>query len=108
MNQTASCNLLYTHTFFMGVTAENPKDSDCALARAAASGELAAVGDLYNRHSRRVYSLCLRMTRNAADAEDLTQEVFINILRKIGSFRGEGQFTTWLYRLTVNQVLMYF
>ncbi len=92
----------------MGVTAENPKDSDFALAQAAASGELAAVGNLYDRHSHRVYSLCLRMTRNAADAEDLTQEVFLQLFRKIGSFRGEGQFTTWLHRLTVNQVLMYF
>jgi len=48
------------------------------------------------------------MTRNATEAEDLTQEVFIQLLRKIGSFRGESQFTTWLHRLTVNQVLMHF
>ena len=48
------------------------------------------------------------MTRNDAEAEDLTQEVFIQLLQKIGSFRGESQFTTWLYRLTVNQVLMHF
>jgi RNA polymerase sigma-70 factor (ECF subfamily) len=92
----------------MGIPAHNPNDSDYALARAAASGALAAVGDLYDRHSRRVYSLCFRMTRNAADAEDLTQEVFIQLLRKIGTFRGESQFTSWLHRLTVNQVLMYF
>jgi RNA polymerase sigma-70 factor (ECF subfamily) len=48
------------------------------------------------------------MVRNAADAEDLTQEVFMHVLRQIGSFRGESQFTTWLHRLAVNQVLMYF
>jgi RNA polymerase sigma-70 factor (ECF subfamily) len=48
------------------------------------------------------------MTRNEADSEDLTQEVFIQLYRKIGSFRGESQFTSWLYRLTVNQVLMSF
>ena len=108
MMQTASCDLLQTQTFFTGPATESPKDSDYALARAAASGAIAAIGDLYDRHSRRVYSLCFRMTRNAADAEDLTQEIFIQLFRKIGSFRGESQFTTWLHRFTVNQVLMYF
>jgi RNA polymerase sigma-70 factor (ECF subfamily) len=48
------------------------------------------------------------MTRNATEAEDLTQEVFIQVLTKIGSFRGESRFTTWLHRLTVNRVLMHF
>ena len=88
--------------------AEYPQDSDYALARAAARGVVAALGDLYERHNRRVYAVCLRMTGNAADAEDLTQEVFIHLFRKIGSFRGESQFSTWLHRLTVNYVLMYF
>ena len=73
-----------------------------------AKGARAALGELYERHSRRVYSLCLRMTRNPAEAEDLTQEVFIHLLHKIDSFRGESQFTTWLHRLTVNYVLMHF
>jgi RNA polymerase sigma-70 factor (ECF subfamily) len=75
---------------------------------AAATGATGAIGDLYQRHRRRVYSLCLRMTRNVDEAEDLTQEVFIQLLRKIGSFRGDSHFSTWLYRLTVNQVLMHF
>ena len=48
------------------------------------------------------------MTANTAEAEDLAQEVFIQLYRKIGSFRGESQLTTWLHRLTVNQVLMHF
>ena len=48
------------------------------------------------------------MTQNPAEAEDLTQEVFIHLYRKIGSFRGESQFTSWLHRLTVNMVLMHF
>src|SRR5690349_21030302 len=108
MNQTASCDCLRPRPFFPGVAAGNPKDSDYALALAAARGALAAVGDLYDRHSRRVYSLCLRMTRNAADAEDLTQEIFLHLMRKIESFRGESQFTTWLHRLTINHVLMHF
>jgi RNA polymerase sigma-70 factor (ECF subfamily) len=82
--------------------------SDRALAFAASKGDVAAFETLYARHNRRVYSLCLRMTQNEAEAEDLTQEAFIQVFRKIGSFRGESAFTTWLHRLTVNQVLMHF
>ena len=82
--------------------------SDHALAMAAAKGDMSAFEKLYERHNRRVYSLCLRMTQNVAEAEDLTQEAFIQLFRKIGSFRGESAFTTWLHRLTVNQVLMHF
>ncbi|MBX3280544.1 MAG: RNA polymerase sigma factor [Acidobacteria bacterium] len=63
---------------------------------------------LYVRHHRRVYSLCLRMVANVTEAEDLTQEVFVHLFRKLGSFRGESAFTTWLHRLTVNHVLMHF
>jgi RNA polymerase sigma-70 factor (ECF subfamily) len=82
--------------------------SDHALAQMSAGGDMLAFEELYERHSRRVYSLCLRMTANTAEAEDLTQEVFIQLHRKVGSFRGESQFTTWLHRMTVNQVLMHF
>lgn len=82
--------------------------SDYALACAAANGRMTALGDLYERHSRRVFAVCLGMTRNPAQAEDLTQEVFVHLIRKIGSFRGDSQFSTWLHRLTVNLVLMHF
>ena len=61
------------------VAYEGVKDIDTALARAAATGEGEALADLYKRHSRRVYSLCLRMTRDISDAEDLTQEVFMPV-----------------------------
>jgi RNA polymerase sigma-70 factor, ECF subfamily len=64
--------------------------------------------DLYQEHHGRVFSICLRMTENIQEAEDLTQEVFIHLFRTIGSFRGESAFTTWLHRLTVNIVLMHF
>ena len=87
---------------------DTAKSTDIVLAQAAANGEMAAFEELYNRHHRRVYSLCLRMLQNAAEAEDLTQEVFIQLYRKIGSFRGDSAFTTWLHRMTVNQVLMHF
>lgn len=90
------------------LTPEHLNDSDYLLARAAAKGSTSALGELYSRHSGRVYALALRMTRNAADAEDLTQEVFIHLLRKIGTFRGDSRFTTWLHRLTANLVLMHF
>lgn len=64
--------------------------------------------DLYQLHNRRVYSICLRMTQDISVAEDLTHEVFVQLFRTIGTFRGESAFTTWLHRLTVNHVLMYF
>jgi len=87
---------------------ERAEATDYELAQRASSGDMPSFEQLYARHSRRVYSLCLRMTANTAEAEDLAQEVFIQLFRKIGSFRGESQFTTWLHRLTVNQVLMHF
>jgi RNA polymerase sigma-70 factor (ECF subfamily) len=62
---------------------------------------------LYQTHHRRVYSICLRMTKDTSDAEDLTQEVFVQLFRTVGSFRGDSAFTTWLHRLTVNHVLMH-
>ncbi len=88
--------------------AEKENSTDYQLAQRAAAGDSVAFEELYSRHGRRVYSLCLRMTANSAEAEDLSQEVFIQLYRKAGSFRGESQFTTWLHRLTVNQVLMHF
>jgi RNA polymerase sigma-70 factor, ECF subfamily len=73
----------------------------------AKQGDAQAFQDLYDRHKRRVYSLCLRMTANTAEAEDLTQEAFLQLYRKIGTFRGESAFSTWLHRLSVNVVLMH-
>jgi RNA polymerase sigma-70 factor (ECF subfamily) len=81
---------------------------DFELTQAAANGNMMAFEEIYNRHHRRVYSICLRMLQNATEAEDLTQDVFIQLHRKIGSFRGDSAFTTWLHRMTVNQVLMHF
>ena len=71
-------------------------------------GEQQTFHELYQKYHERVYSTCLRMTQNASESEDLTQEVFIRLFRTIGSFRGESAFTTWLHRLTVNRVLMHF
>lgn len=71
-------------------------------------GDLLRFEELYKLHHRRVYAVCLRMTGNPAEAEDLSQEVFVRVFRKLDTFRGESSFTTWLHRLTVNQVLMHF
>jgi RNA polymerase sigma-70 factor (ECF subfamily) len=82
--------------------------SDAGITQALSGDKMSGFEDLYRTHYRRVYSICLRMTGSVAEAEDLTQEVFIQLHRKLGSFRGEAAFTTWLHRLTVNQVLMHF
>ena len=81
---------------------------DEALARLAANGNAAAFDEIYSRHRSFVYSIALRMTGNPADAEDLTQESFVSVFRRVSSFRGDASFTTWLYRLAVNQVKMHF
>lgn len=74
----------------------------------AKKGSAEAFEILYHAHKRRIYSLCLRMTGNTAEAEDLTQEAFLQLFRKIGTFRGESAFSTWMHRLAVNLVLMRF
>src|SRR5450755_3089508 len=61
----------------------------------AKQGDAACFEGLYGLHKRRVYSLCLRMTGNTAEAEDLTQEAFLQLFRKISTFRGESAFSTW-------------
>jgi len=80
--------------------------SEAELIRRAQGGEEAAFEALYDAHKRRTYSLFLRMTRDAAEAEDLTQEAFLQVFRKIHTFRGDSAFSTWLHRLSVNLVLM--
>ena len=80
--------------------------SEAEAIRLAQQGDAAAFERIYRLHSRRVYALCLRMVGNTAEAEDLTQEVFLQLFRKIHTFRGESAFSTWLHRLSVNVVLM--
>lgn len=88
----------------------DPKQSKITESEAierAKQGDEAAFEVLYNLHKRRVYSLCLRMVSNPAQAEDLAQEAFLQLFRKVGTFRGESAFSTWLHRMTVNVVLMH-
>ena len=85
---------------------ENSELPEADAIRLAQQGDAVAFERLYRLHSRRVYSLCLRMVGNTAEAEDLTQEAFLQLFRKIATFRGESAFSTWLHRLAVNVVLM--
>lgn len=81
-------------------------DSQRTLVQRAQAGDEQAFATLFQMHQKRVYSVCLLMTKDVAEAEDLTQEAFLQVFRAIGSFRGDSAFSTWLYRVAVNTVLM--
>ncbi len=81
--------------------------SDADVLVRAQNGDHHAFAQLYSLHKRRIYSLCLRMVGNVAEAEDLTQEAFLQLHRKIATFRGDSAFSTWLHRLAINVVLMH-
>ena len=78
---------------------------DDLVARAQA-GDQTAFRDLYRQHAGRVYALCLRLTGDARDADERTQDVFVRLWDKLGSFRGESAFGTWLHRVAVNLFLV--
>lgn len=82
--------------------------ADADLIRRAQDGDANAFASLYEAHRSKVYSLCLRMTNNTAEAEDLTQDAFLQVFRKMATFRGDSALSTWLYRVAVNTVLMHF
>jgi RNA polymerase sigma-70 factor (ECF subfamily) len=87
---------------------ELPELTDADVVRLAQHGDADAFERIYQLHSRKIYNLCLRMTRDRTEAEDLTQDVFLQLLRKIDTFRSESAFSTWLHRMSVNIVLMRF
>jgi RNA polymerase sigma-70 factor (ECF subfamily) len=84
-----------------------PLDFDDVVKRAQ-QGDADAFAALFHAHKARIYSVCLRMTNNATEAEDLTQDAFLQVFRKIATFRGDSAFSTWLHRIAVNTVLMHF
>lgn len=88
------------------VTATRALDSE--LVTRAQRGDSDAFAALFHTHKPRVYSLCLRMTNNTAEAEDITQEAFLQVFRKLSTFRGDSALSTWLHRIAVNTVLMRF
>jgi RNA polymerase sigma-70 factor (ECF subfamily) len=77
-----------------------------SLVERAQRGDEQAFAALFELHKKRVYSVCFMMTRDVTDAEDLTQEAFLQVFRTINTFRGNAAFSTWLYRIAVNTVLM--
>jgi RNA polymerase sigma-70 factor (ECF subfamily) len=89
------------------VPTASPRAVEAEILARAQAGDHCAFAHLYSLHKRRIYSLCLRMVGNVAEAEDLTQEAFLQLHRKIATFRGDSAFSTWLHRLTINVVLMH-
>jgi RNA polymerase sigma-70 factor (ECF subfamily) len=83
-------------------------ESDLELVKRAQRGDSDAFASLFHAHKARIYSVCLRMTNNTAEAEDLTQDAFLQVFRKLATFRGDSALSTWLYRIAVNTVLMHF
>jgi RNA polymerase sigma-70 factor (ECF subfamily) len=87
-------------------TAQRKSDAD--LVGRALEGNEEAFATLFHTYKSKIYSLCLRMTSNVAEAEDLTQDAFLQVFRKLATFRGDSALSTWLYRVAVNTVLMHF
>lgn len=109
----ATCVISSTAANLIPVQKEiTPKDNtrnpsmERNLVQRAQRGDEQAFASLFELHKKRVYSVCLLMTKDVAEAEDLTQEAFLQVFRTIGTFRGEAAFSTWLYRIAVNTVLM--
>lgn len=82
-----------------------PEDRDLVLCKRCQQGDVHALEELYKRHKDKVYALVLRMTNNVQDAEDIVQEIFVQVQRKIADFRGDAAFSSWLYRVATNVTL---
>ena len=90
------------------LTQSSRTETDFELVKRAQEGDAEAFAALFHAHKGRVYSICLRMTNNTAQAEDLTQDAFLQVFRKLDTFKGNSALSTWLYRIAVNTVLMHF
>jgi RNA polymerase sigma-70 factor (ECF subfamily) len=103
----ATCVISSAATNLIPINRDVKRDiSERTLVQRAQNGDEQAFATLFEQHKKRVYSVCLLMTKDVAEAEDLTQEAFLQVFRTIGTFRGEAAFSTWLYRIAVNTVLM--
>ncbi len=80
----------------------NIEMSEAEAIEKARTGDVSGYEGLYHLHKQRVYAWCLRFTGNVSDAEDLTQEVFLQVFRKLSTFRGNAKFGSWLYRIAIN------
>ena len=81
-------------------------DSDRILVKKAQAGDYSAFEELVQRHEKKIYNLAYRIMGNQEDASDILQETFLQAFRKLGTFKGESEFSTWLYRVAVNLCLM--
>jgi RNA polymerase sigma-70 factor (ECF subfamily) len=90
----------------VGEASQTIPDAISMAVSRAQDGDREAFATLFELHKKKVYSICLRMTGNVAEAEDLTQDAFMQAFRKLATFRGDSLFSTWLYRIAVNTVLM--
>jgi RNA polymerase sigma-70 factor (ECF subfamily) len=97
-----------TRYAFGGNMSDERRNNEIQLISSAKQGDDQAFAALFNLHKRRVYSLCLHMSKDVAEAEDLTQDAFMRVFRKLDTFRGDARFSTWLYRIAVNTVLAKF
>lgn len=103
----ATCVISATATDVIPSEKESVRDnSELSLVQRAQQGDEQAFATLFQLHKKRVYSVCLLMTKDVAEAEDLTQEAFLQVFRSVSTFRGDAAFSTWLYRVAVNTVLM--
>jgi RNA polymerase sigma-70 factor (ECF subfamily) len=102
---TEWCPNVYQDCFSVAFAEEPVREDDNGrIIRLVQQGDTDAFEDLVLRHQDRVFNTALRLLGDHEEAADVTQEVFVSCFRKIGSFRGDARFTTWLYRVTVNAV----
>src|SRR5438105_12850614 len=85
---------------------QGAEPEDRELVTRAQKGDGPAFAELVARHQRQLYRLALRMTGSEADAQEVLQEAFLNAYQKLPNFRGEAQFSSWLYRIAANSALM--
>jgi RNA polymerase sigma-70 factor (ECF subfamily) len=96
------------HTVNIEKNSSAQRASDLELVKKAQQGDADAFAALYSAHKYKIYSLCLRMTGNMTEAEDLTHDAFLQAFRRLSAFRGESAISTWFYRVAVNTTLMHF
>jgi len=102
----ATCTVSVTTTNTIPPEKGERDATKLTLVQRARRGDEDAFAELYELHRRRVYCLCLSMTKDPSEAEDMTQEAFLQAFRKVTTFRGDSAFSTWVYRVAINTVLM--
>ena len=102
----ATCTICATTTNTIPPEKGERDATKLTLVQRARHGDGDAFAELFESHRRRVYCLCFSMTKDHSEAEDMTQEAFLQAFRKVATFRGDSAFSTWVYRVAFNTVLM--